>query len=216
MTLDQDDLINSIMASLDRLNYIKADEIPNIELYMDQVTTFMEERLKNTTRNPGVDKVLTKTMINNYAKNNLMPPPDKKKYSKDHMYVLIVIYYFKNVLSINDIDSVLRPLREHCVKNEGSRFSLEDVYEGIRKTAENLTESIKEDLLETYHTASEIFPDADGDDKEFLTQFSFITLLVLDVYIKKLLIEKLIDGYNEKMSDYVNKDNNSNDKNKKK
>ena len=79
MTIDHNDLINSIMSSLDRIDYIKADELPNIGLYMDQVTSFLEERLKNSTRNPGEDKVLTKTMINNYAKNDLLPPPEKKK-----------------------------------------------------------------------------------------------------------------------------------------
>lgn len=201
MTLDIDDLINSLMASLDRIDYIKAADIPNIELYMDQVTTFMESRLKNTTRNPGVDKVLTKTMINNYAKNNLLPPPDKKKYSREHMYVLLFIYYFKNILSINDIDVALKPIKEKYFgeDKENKPYSVEDIYEAIRKTAEGLTDSIKDDLLETYHTASEIFPDAKGEDEEMLTMFSFITLLVLDVYIKKLLIEKMVDGYSAKL-----------------
>ena len=201
MTLDIDDLINSLMASLDRIDYIKAADIPNIDLYMDQVTTFMESRLKNTTRNPGVDKVLTKTMINNYAKNNLLPPPDKKKYSREHMYVLLFIYYFKNILSINDIDVALKPIKEKYFGEDKANkpYSVEDIYESIRKTAEGLTDSIKDDLLETYHTASEIFPDAKGEDEEMLTMFSFITLLVLDVYIKKLLIEKMVDGYSVKL-----------------
>ncbi len=209
MTLDHSDLINSIMSSLDRLEYIKAAEIPNIDLYMDQVTTFMEERLKNTTRNPGIDKVLTKTMINNYVKNNVMPAPDKKKYSKEHMYILIVIYYFKNVLSINDIDVALNPIREkYC--GDSKDFKLEDVYEGIRTTAEKLTESIKDDLLDTYRVASDIFPEAKEDDKETLTMFSFITLLVLDVYIKKLLIEKIIDGCSENAVPGKDRDRNKN------
>ncbi len=201
MTLDIDDLINSLMASLDRIDYIKAVDIPNIDLYMDQVTTFMENRLKNTTRNPGQDKVLTKTMINNYAKNNLLPPPDKKKYSREHMYVLIFIYYFKNILSINDIDIALKPIKERYFgeHEDAKPYSVEDIYESIRKTAEDLTDSIKEDLLKTYKTAAEIFPEADGEDDEILTMFSFITLLVLDVYIKKLLIEKMIDGYSVKL-----------------
>ena len=59
------------------LSHVKADEIPDIDLYMDQVTTFMDSHLKDMRRHPG-DKVLTKTMINNYAKNNLLPPPVKK------------------------------------------------------------------------------------------------------------------------------------------
>ena len=63
MTLNSEDLINSILASLDRVKFISVDDIPNIELYMDQVTTFMDERLKSTARYPGEDKILPKTMI---------------------------------------------------------------------------------------------------------------------------------------------------------
>ena len=83
MTIDKDDLLNSIMESLDRVHHIKLEDIPNIDLYMDQVTTFMERKLRSTVRNPGEDKILTKTMINNYAKNNLLPPPVRKKYSRE-------------------------------------------------------------------------------------------------------------------------------------
>ena len=85
MTINIEDLLNSIQGSLDRIQYIKAEDIPDIDLYMDQVTTFMESHLRNTTRDPASDKILTKTMINNYAKNNLLPPPLKKKYSKDQI-----------------------------------------------------------------------------------------------------------------------------------
>ena len=106
MTIDTKDLLNSILSSISRIDYIRPNEIPNIDLYMDQVTTFMEEQLKRTKRYEE-DKILTKTMINNYAKNNLLPPPVKKKYSKEHVLVMIFIYYFKNILSISDIQSNL-------------------------------------------------------------------------------------------------------------
>ena len=98
-----DERIQDILNHLDTLSYIRPEEIPGIDLYMDQVTTFMDEHLKDTKRYPE-DKVLTKTMINNYAKNNLLPAPNKKKYSKEHILLLIFIYYFKNILSINDIE----------------------------------------------------------------------------------------------------------------
>ena len=62
MTLETEDLLQSILDSLDRIDYIRPDDIPDIELYMDQVTTFMDSRLKNAARNPEVDKILTKTM----------------------------------------------------------------------------------------------------------------------------------------------------------
>ena len=111
MTINMEDLLNSIVESLDRIEHIKAEDIPDIELYMDQVTTFMDMHLKNSARNPQNDKILTKTMINNYAKNDLLPPPVKKKYSKDHVLLLIFIYYYKGILSISDIQELLRPIK---------------------------------------------------------------------------------------------------------
>ena len=62
-----------------KLDYVLPEDLPNIELYMDQVTTFLEEQLKNTKRFED-DKIFTKTMINNYTKNHLLPPSNKKKY----------------------------------------------------------------------------------------------------------------------------------------
>lgn len=95
MTISTEDLLNSILKSLDRIDYVKPEDIPNIDLYMDQVTTLMDSKLKNSTRNPDGDKILTKTMINNYAKNNLLPPPVKKKYSKEHVLILILFTIIK-------------------------------------------------------------------------------------------------------------------------
>ena len=109
MTIDDKDMINSILESVSRIDYIKPEDIPNIDLYMDQVTTFMEEQLVSSKRYTD-DKILTKTMINNYAKNKLLPPPEKKRYSKEHVLMLIFIYYFKNILSINDIQTLLTPI----------------------------------------------------------------------------------------------------------
>ena len=79
-----DERLQGILDRLESLSYVKSAKIPNIELYMDQVTTFMDENLRKAKRYPE-DKVLTKTMINNYAKNNLLPPPNKKKYSREHI-----------------------------------------------------------------------------------------------------------------------------------
>ena len=79
MKIDTNDMLNSILASLSRIDYVRPKNIPNIGLYMDQVTTFMEEQFRSTRRHEE-DKILTKTMINNYAKNHLLPPPVKKKY----------------------------------------------------------------------------------------------------------------------------------------
>ena len=194
MTINFDDLLGSIMNSLDRIEYIKAEDIPNIDLYMDQVTTFMESHLKNTTRNPKEDKILTKTMINNYAKNDLLPPPVKKKYSKEHVLLLIFIYYYKGILSISDIQELLQPITESFFDTKGE-IDLERIYEevfGLEREQRNI---LKADVEQKFKVAQQTFTDAPEDKQEFLKTFSFICMLSFDVYIKKMLIEKMIDGF---------------------
>lgn len=197
MTINTEDLLNSIMESLSRVEYIKPDDIPNIDLYMDQVTTFMDKRLRMSTRNPGEDKVLTKTMINNYAKNELLPPPVKKKYTKEHMLLLIFIYYYKNILSISDIQTLLKPITDKFFM-AGSDFKLEDIYNEVFAMEPEQIDLLKKDVTEKYKLAETTFDGAPKEDKEFLKRFSFIALLSLDVYVKKMLIEKLVDGLREK------------------
>ena len=81
MNTNSNDLLNSMLEGLSKVEFISLEDIPGIELYMDQVTTLMENALSFAKRHEE-DKILTKTMINNYAKNNLLPPPVKKKYSR--------------------------------------------------------------------------------------------------------------------------------------
>ena len=197
MPIKTEDLLNSILESLDRITYIKAEDIPNIDLYMDQVTTFMESRLKRTTRNPGEDKILTKTMINNYAKNDLLPPPNKKKYTKEHVMLLVFIYYYKGILSINDIQALLEPITKRFF-GSGDSFNLETIYETAFGLERSQIDALKKDMTEKFRIAKGTFLDAPEDSQEFLQIFSFICMLGFDVYLKKLLIEKMIDGLHDK------------------
>ncbi len=191
MTINTEDMLNSILDSLSRIDYIKPEDVPDIDLYMDQVTTFMDHNLKASKRYED-DKILTKTMINNYAKNHLMPAPDKKKYSKEHILVLVFIYYFKNILSINDIQSLLTPITEKYFHTD-EKLDLEAVYNEVFELESSQVDVLKQDIIEKYATASKTFTDAPEQDIEFLQLFSFICMLSFDVYVKKQLIEKLID-----------------------
>ena len=196
MTIDNNDLLNSILASLDRVKYISPDDIPNIDLYMDQITTFMDSRLHSTARKPGEDKILTKTMINNYAKNDLLPPPVKKKYSKEHVLLLIFIYYYKGILSINDIQTLLGPITERFFRR-GEAFNLEDVYREAFSMEEKQMQALKEDVTAKYRAAQETFQNAPEEEADFLRKFAFICALSFDVYLKRLMIEKMIDELKE-------------------
>ena len=193
MTINTEDLLGSILESLDRIAYIKAEDIPDIDLYMDQVTTFMESHLKSSTRNPAEDKILTKTMINNYAKNDLLPPPVKKKYSKEHVLLLIFIYYYKGILSISDIQQLLSPITTRFF-NTTRDFDLEKIYEEVFGLERDQVDVLKTDIIDKFKIAEQTFQDAPSDSKKFLQMFSFICMLSFDVYMKKLLIEKMIDA----------------------
>ena len=192
MNFNANDIIKELSESLETLDYIHADDIPGIELYMDQVTTFMDDQLKSTKRY-GEDKILTKTMINNYVKNNLLPPPVKKKYSKNHVLILIFIYYFKNILSIKDIESILSPVITDNFTSDDPE-DLNNLYKKICKLEKCQMEPFKEELKMHYQKAEELFPDEEYDD-EYTRLFAFICSLSFDVYMKKLLIEKLVDTF---------------------
>jgi len=192
MKINNGDLLNSILESLDRIEHIDPEDIPNIDLYMDQVTTFMDTKLRPTSRFPEEDKILTKTMINNYAKNDLLPPPVKKKYSKEHVLLLIFIYYYKGILSINDIQTLLKPVTEQYFQNGGD-FNLEKIYKEVFSMEKSEIETLKKDVIRKYRAAEQTFQDAPEENADFLRKFSFICALSFDVYVKKLMIEKIVD-----------------------
>ena len=190
--------VRQIIENLQKLDYIRPGDIPNIDLYMDQVTTFMDEHLADEKRFPD-DKILTKTMINNYTKNNLLPPPKKKKYSKEHMLLLIFIYYFKNILSISDIRNIFNPLNEmfseeNRDKNNG--IDLESVYEEVFGYEQEQVDALVRDVIRKFKKAEKAFDKMEEEeDREFLVCFTFICILSFDVYIKKMIIEKMIDQH---------------------
>ena len=197
MNKDNQEFVNSLLQRLAKLNYIKPGDVPNIDLYMDQVTTFMDEHLSDVKRYED-DKILTKTMINNYTKNDLLPPPIKKKYSKEHIYVLTFIYYLKNILSISDIQKLLNPLTDKFFNKE-ELPDLEYIYSEIYNMEKAQIASLSKDVVERTQVAKEAFLDVENEeDKDFLQLFSLVGLLSFDVYMKKNIIESLIDDYTNK------------------
>ena len=197
MNKDNQEFVNSLLQRLAKLNYIKPGDVPNIDLYMDQVTTFMDEHLSDVKRYED-DKILTKTMINNYTKNDLLPPPVKKKYSKEHIYVLTFIYYLKNILSISDIQKLLNPLTDKFFNKE-ELPDLGYIYSEIYNMEKAQIASLSKDVVERTQVAKEAFLDVENEeDKDFLQLFSLVGLLSFDVYMKKNIIESLIDDYTNK------------------
>ena len=180
-----------ILKQFSELDYVHPEDIPNIDLYVDQVTTFIESQLSSLKRDED-EKILTKTMINNYTKNHVLPSPDKKKYSKDHVLTLILIYYLKSFLSIKDIQTLLEPITDKYFGME-SELSFYELYEELVALGNGQSKALIKDVIAKYNATQNAFSDAPEEDQEFLRNFGFICMLSFDVYIKKMMIETLID-----------------------
>ena len=196
MNLDIQNLLDSINSSFTRMKYIRSEDVPSIDLYMDQVTTFLDEELKHSSRVINDEKLITKTMINNYAKNEVIPPPVKKKYTKEHMLVLIMMYYFKSFLQINDIKELFDPLNERYFGKDNN-FGIEEVYNSIFKEVGDQIDDVHNDVMKKFNDSLSDFDDAPEEERDYLQLYSFVCKLGCDVFIKKLMIEKIVDSLKE-------------------
>ncbi len=197
---DVEFIVNKILGGF---SVIEVEEIPGIDLYMDQVLTFLGDRLRRTARKSDADKLLTKTMINNYVKNKVMIPPVKKKYGRDHILLLMVIYYMKNFLAIDDIrkivgpvsDKYARPTTKSAEQQSGRRhrYSMSDVYTQVFEYVSNRVEQFPEEVGRILDETENTFIAAPEEDREMLRRFNVICQLSADIYLRKLLIEKLLD-----------------------
>ena len=193
MTYNPDQIIEKILSDFSDLDYIHPEDIPDIGLYMDQVTTFIDDRLQKNARSDD-EKILTKTMINNYTKQKLLPPPVKKKYSREHLLIMLFIYYYKGVLSLEDLRTLLQPLAEQCFHNP-SGPDISDVYSEVFRVVEKHIASFSDEIRSLAESSASSFDGIPDDNREFLQFFALISSLVLSTYINRRVIEQLIDDY---------------------
>ena len=174
MDIEKDSLKKQIR-EMTQLGYIAPEDLPSIELYMDQVTTFMDKYLSQNKRYEE-DKTLTKTMINNYT--------------KEHLILLIYIYYLKNVVSINDIQIMLKPLIDHYFENPEAAHSLEEIYASLYKLEQRQHFRVENSIMKTFELSERDFP---GADDQYIKNLNFLSLLGYDIYMKKKIMERIID-----------------------
>jgi hypothetical protein len=165
------------------LNQIDETNVPNINLYMDQVLSFINDNLEDYTNNPK-DKILTKSMINNYVKHEIIPKPENKKYYPQHIISLIYIFYLKQILPLEDVKIIMNRYEEKHF-NE----SINELYKVFLSSEREEVLKLKNDLEDL---AKNIYEDCkDFDDDEII--FLFIMLLSSRANTYKVIIEKLTD-----------------------
>ncbi|HDR7976199.1 TPA: DUF1836 domain-containing protein [Bacillus cereus] len=178
--------INKLLETLHLEKNITLEDIPNVDLYVDQVVQLFENTYADTTRTDD-EKVLTKTMINNYAKGKLFIPIKNKKYSKEHMILISLIYQLKGALSINDIKSSLEHINESLLSDDS--FQLNTLYKDYLTLTENNVESFKQDINNRVSEVSEISSLEDSKLEKFLLLNSLVNMS--NMY--RRLAEKLVD-----------------------
>jgi len=200
---------------------IAVNDIPSIDLYIDQVTTFIDDNLGFFKRDEE-DKILTKTMINNYTKQQVLPPPHNKKYSKAHMVLLILIYQMKQVMSIHDIQSLLMPANPGEPLTDQEKDGLTGLYEQFLTLQREQYQKIPEEtaaLAERIKKQAAAMDTADPDRTAFLL---LVLCLISQATAQKLLAERIIDSIftppdkEEKQKSDKDKDKDKKDKEKQK
>jgi len=175
-------------------------DIPDIDLYVDQVTGFIEKKLAEQKRHPK-DKLLTKTMINNYAKAGILIPPRQKKYSRQHIETLLMIYNAKQILSINDISllfSILhKPGDKHSEEN-GAYPLIDLLYSLVQEINDEQAEQLQEICEEKVDLIKEKTKNVEGETGELIEWFLLAMYLVSQAAVQKRLAEAIIDQYFKK------------------
>lgn len=192
-----DEELTKILNDFCNHDFIQFSDIPDIYLYMDQVTTFFDDKFDYYKRKED-DKIFTKTMINNYTNANILFPSDKKKYNKQHVLILILVYHLKQVLSISDIQKLLTPITndeeiefDNKVKNIDNLYSVfmeleKAELEEFKLSFKNKIEQIKEKLE---------ISDINNAESEKTDLILLVLLLVVQANIRKTIAEKIIDQY---------------------
>jgi hypothetical protein len=181
--------IKKLMDELNLNKNLKIEDVPNIDLYMDQVIQLFEDVYKDTKRTDD-EKILTKTMINNYAKGKLFFPIKNKKYSKNHLLLISLIYQLKGALSISDIKDVLYGINQRIIDNN---FDLETFYNGYLGLTEKNVNDFEEHVAKKESEVKEEVEKLKDPDASYLEQVLLIATFVnMSNYYRKAA-ERIVD-----------------------
>lgn len=185
--------LTKLLGELHLEEQIELNSVPNLDLYMDQVITLFEEKLGYTKRFEG-DKLLTKTMINNYIKDRLLMPAVKKKYTKEHILLMILLYDLKQILTIGDIKSLFA-----TIVKDGTVDSdlLSEVYQMFlelkNESAQEFTEEIQKIYVSLEEKMKQLVIEKETVETEKLKSMLQVILLTEKANYYKRLAEKIID-----------------------
>ena len=191
-----EETLNKLVEEIIGAKDISLVEIPCVDLYMDQVTTFFNEKLGALKRNEE-DKILTKTMINNYTKGKVLMPAKNKKYTNEHIILLTLIYNLKQTISISDINTLFDPIID-IKAPQSINIPLGDLYNDFLDIKEVQNKEFARDTDKDAKFIKEKIKEMGKEDGELLELILMILLLTNKANMQKRMAEKLIDNFLKK------------------
>lgn len=193
--MDKNELIEKFK-ELHLENQLKLEEIPEIDLYMDQVTQLFDSKFNESKRNEE-DKALTKTMVNNYAKGKLLMSIKNKKYSKEHLILMSLIYNLKGGLSIGDIKSSLNKIVTTFENEE--EYPIRELYRLYLNQYNEDFNDVEKTIEEKFNNIENMMLNEKHEDDEFQKNFLLLSSFINMSNMYRRMGEKLIDEYFNKL-----------------
>ena len=187
-------LLDQLLKEVTAFNDIALSDIPEIDLYMDQVTTLFEKKLYPLKRDKE-DKIMTKTMINNYAKAKIFPPVKSKKYNKEQIILLELIYNLKQSLTLTDIDRIFTPIIEDSKKEEKALASIENLYDNFLRLKKDQSEAFENRFNQLKIDITEKSMELEGKNKDLNELILMVFMLISGANAQKRMAEKIIDNF---------------------
>ena len=191
-----EEYLKTQLIKLKEAGLITTQDLPDMDLYIDQVSTVFQKFLDKLDGSLA-DKYVTKPMINNYAKRGLIARPDGKRYTRDHMVMIAMVIYLRSIFKMEDISKIMKPLIDNYSSEYDDTISPELVYSLAQKATENSRQEFFSGIDESVSVMKSQIEDTDLADDQSMEVLVLILTLAMRAEMEKYLADRLMKVYFE-------------------
>ncbi|MDD2295337.1 MAG: DUF1836 domain-containing protein [Eubacteriales bacterium] len=176
---------------------IDGKNFPDIELYIDQMAKCLNQELR--LYGDGKSTPITKAMISNYTKHQMIPGPVGKHYTKDHLIFMTLVFYLKGCFSMEEIRRLMKPLLDNYSSEWDEPIDFVSMYaeiiDFVRKTEADLPRRLEQQISDV----KKFLANRDTADDDTSELMMLVTTLVMRSNAERFIAEKLLDEYFENL-----------------
>ena len=188
-----EEFLNQVMDKYAKTGLLLPDEMPEVELYMDQVVSLLNKEL--AVYKEKEQDVFTKSMVSNYVKHKVLPKPENKKYNKEHMVILNMIFQLKSIFQMDEMKVLFKSFVENHESSLEEQYDMEGLYDSLLRSRDKeilqMTNQIHEDI-EYVKAVMEEMGTSDDDAHEIM---GVILILAIQSNAYRLMARKLLNEY---------------------